>query len=460
MRLLVITLVLAFTTEAAAQPGIAISKTAPLSGNGSPSSPLKITACANGEHYVSNGTAWVCAAAGGGGGSISDGDKGDVVVASSGASWTLDTNLTLSGTTLLTGVSNFSSNVAGRGWYVTNNELNQGYGYANSDIGYLNYSSVAAGGSQFRDIWIGNGKQAATSVMYVSGVASRVGINNNSPAKSLDVTGTLGVSGQSTIGDLASTAGVMSWGPLGGNGGLYVNPTTGQAYFSTFGSTANPWGFGFGVAAPVSMIDLNAQPYAPGTASSSRTDSHETLMHGLATSNYDTTAAAIRATGIFFDSSYTKTAGANDLYDVLMRLDANGYQGAGVTSAWALWIDKGELVMNSHFTVGVRPSTGGGATASPVITACGTSPTRRGTDVLGEVTTGSGGPTSCTVTFQFTWIDHAATAVTPVCRVWADDGKVPTVTVRNSTTLTWTWTGAEAVWQWSCGGIDQNIPGP
>ncbi len=47
-----------------AQPGIGITKTAPLSGAGSVASPLKITACASGESYLSNGTTWACAVGG------------------------------------------------------------------------------------------------------------------------------------------------------------------------------------------------------------------------------------------------------------------------------------------------------------------------------------------------------------------------------------------------------------
>ncbi len=51
---------------AIAAPGIAITKTAPLSGTGSPTDPLKLTVCANGEVYQSNGTSWACTTAGAG----------------------------------------------------------------------------------------------------------------------------------------------------------------------------------------------------------------------------------------------------------------------------------------------------------------------------------------------------------------------------------------------------------
>lgn len=55
---------LVIATFALAGPGISITKTAPLSGTGSDGSPLKITVCANGETYQSNGTSWACATAG------------------------------------------------------------------------------------------------------------------------------------------------------------------------------------------------------------------------------------------------------------------------------------------------------------------------------------------------------------------------------------------------------------
>ncbi len=54
-----------FATFVEAQPGIGITKTAPLSGKGSTADPLKITVCSSGSGYVSNGTSWVCDTAGG-----------------------------------------------------------------------------------------------------------------------------------------------------------------------------------------------------------------------------------------------------------------------------------------------------------------------------------------------------------------------------------------------------------
>jgi hypothetical protein len=55
---------LVIASFAIAQPGIGITKTAPLAGTGSSGNPLKITPCANGEVYQSNGTTWSCVTAG------------------------------------------------------------------------------------------------------------------------------------------------------------------------------------------------------------------------------------------------------------------------------------------------------------------------------------------------------------------------------------------------------------
>jgi hypothetical protein len=61
---LIIAILGGLAAPAIAQPGIGITKTAPLSGKGSVADPLKITICANGEAYQSNGTSWACATMG------------------------------------------------------------------------------------------------------------------------------------------------------------------------------------------------------------------------------------------------------------------------------------------------------------------------------------------------------------------------------------------------------------
>jgi hypothetical protein len=54
---------------------------------------------------------------------------------------------------------------------------------------------------------------------------------------------------------------------------------------------------------------------------------------------------------------------------------------------------------------------GFGSTPAPVLTSCGTSPTIVGTDLAGTVTTGTGTPTGCVITF------NTAKSATPFCSV-------------------------------------------
>jgi hypothetical protein len=62
-----------------------------------------------------------------------------------------------------------------------------------------------------------------------------------------------------------------------------------------------------------------------------------------------------------------------------------------------------QAIFNGHVSFG--------AVNSPAVSACGTSPSIVGSDNAGEVTTGTGSPTSCTITFA------TAYAVQPVCIV-------------------------------------------
>jgi hypothetical protein len=53
--------------------------------------------------------------------------------------------------------------------------------------GYINYDGYLGENTQFRNLWIGNGKRS--NVMFVDGVNSRVGVGTTTPSATLDVNG-------------------------------------------------------------------------------------------------------------------------------------------------------------------------------------------------------------------------------------------------------------------------------
>jgi len=72
----------------------------------------------------------------------------------------------------------------------------------------------------------------------------------------------------------------------------------------------------------------------------------------------------------------------------------------------------------------------GGNTAPPALTACGTSPTISGDDRAGEVTLGSGNPTTCIITFANQYGGPAGAAAPPYCTVtWQSNLPVMQYTV-------------------------------
>jgi len=74
-----------------------------------------------------------------------------------------------------------------------------------------------------------------------------------------------------------------------------------------------------------------------------------------------------------------------------------------------MWFARVALVA-ALLCAGTTPAWAHGLTTLPTVAgSCGTGPTIVGSDLAGKVTTGTGSPTSCTITFQ------KAFAVAPAC---------------------------------------------
>jgi hypothetical protein len=84
-----------------------------MGGGGGGSDTLAGLSCSSGQIAAWNGTAWACAADATGGG-ISDGDKGDVSVSASGATWTIDSGAVTAAKT------NFVGTLTNTKWCTTN----------------------------------------------------------------------------------------------------------------------------------------------------------------------------------------------------------------------------------------------------------------------------------------------------------------------------------------------------
>jgi len=79
------------------------------------------------------------------------------------------------------------------------------------------------------------------------------------------------------------------------------------------------------------------------------------------------------------------------------------------------WRDNSDTVLSNITATGglqIQKHLESRGTAPAVAGSCGSSPTIVGTDVAGKVTTGTGSPTSCTVTFATTWTNAPACTVT------------------------------------------------
>jgi hypothetical protein len=202
------------TTYAVAQPGLGIVKTAPLSGTGSSGSPLKITACANGEIYQSNGTTWSCVTPA----------AGDITGITAGSGMTGDT------------ASGAASLAVGAG---TNITVNANDVQLSTNVAVAGTLSVAAGATTVSDFrgtaispaaitgathdWEPTGLSTATIIRTsVTGSATLTGLTGGASGRRVTIVN-LGA------GDL--TIDVENGGSIGDN--RFTSPTNSYTYLQT-----------------------------------------------------------------------------------------------------------------------------------------------------------------------------------------------------------------------------------
>ena len=464
-------------TFATAQPTPGFSKTAPIAGTGSSGAPLKITACANGEDYVSNGTTWVCTTAGditsvgatasmGLTGGAASGAAllgllstcGDGQVLKSGAS----------GTTWTCGDDTGTTYTAGDGLTLTANDFDLTY---TSDFtitaDQLNLSTAVTAPGAFDVAGHTTLGDAAGDVVDINGDLTKFGntssdgatyINDNQINWAYSTNGAanafinyLGYAGGSTqyrdlyfadgrTGVIAHFDGETKAVALAGAVAVDGNTTLGDAASDT--------------TSTVGTVSVTSTAAAQ---SASRT------LVSVADSGTFTTAAADRvAIGIDSLSTNTVSTGTNTLYSVAIRGRANTDTSTNFETAIGVY---GSAVGTNSFAVGVYASASGTNSYSlftedrpvvfsdsmlhsfgtaPAPSSCGGSPTVTGTNQAGKIVTGSGA-TGCILTFASpAWISSDVT-----CVVSARGGTAPSYTPA-ATTLTLNTAAASATYDYWC----------
>ena len=388
-----------------AQPTPGFSKTAPIAGTGSNGSPVRITPCANGEIYISNGTSWSCTAAG----------AGDILgvtagsgIAGGGTSGTVTVTLDLDEEDCVAGEF-FDRNTA------------TGTFTCEAEVGDI--SSVGAtanmgltGGATSGAATLGLRSTCANGEVLVSG--------------SSGTTWTCGVpAGTVTVGtDLTGTGSAGS--PLNLSGAVTIAGDAG----------------GYGLTMSNGQVG-----YAGGA-------------HGIysgISSTLNATAAARSSVGLYSAASSTRSAGANDVTNYGAYFHASGGQ-----VNYALYTEGGDVVLNgtggttlikgvtnfdSAVTMDSTLAVQGYVTSesyvqakddvraedhfvnygtTPSLSCVGTGETIVGADSAFQVTLGDTSGT-CTVTFAKTFTNK------PTCTImledigsagWQPDNMVPTAT--------------------------------
>lgn len=461
-------------TIAVAQPGLGITKTAPLSGKGSVADPLKITMCANGEGYVSNGTSWTCATAGditsvgatsnmGLTGGASSGaallglrstcSDGQVLKSgASGTTWTCaddsDTtytagdNLTLTAldfdldpTIMLAGAANSDTltvSGTGAGQTLTDSALIRANGGGTFDTTAADrfYAAIvaiadatrSAGSNALVNTGVyaeASGGQTNTSLyVYQSGVGSDdwavFGDGKSRFTSTLQVDGNVTINGNTTLGnastDATSTVGTVS----------VTSTATAQSASRTLLSIADSGTF---TTAAADRVAVGVDSLSTNTVSTGTNTLYSIAIRGRA--NTDTSTNFETAIGVYGSAEGTNTFGIGV------------YASASGTNSYSLFTEDRPVVFSDSMlhSFGTAPS----------LSSCGGSPTITGTNQAGKIVTGSAA-TGCVLTFASpAWISSDVTCVLTA----RGGGVLPTYTP-SSSTLTLNTAAASATYDYWC----------